>query len=483
MRIDLQSSNLSKSVLEVAQEHTNTGKISISLYGSYADNFINGKEKLPYIKKDGIMQWNISIREATLYDLGQTFCLNVGNHPEIEFEEVQNWGTFEPDLKVLDDVFGKYLKSAIKGWRPKKKAIQIKELVKFVRWTHTDPRFVMDAIWLREFYTLQEFSSLFMVGRRRAKRILESAGYLKKDTDDTYNLIPQRRESVRDCLEKAESACQALGYKAAWNVKWKNWRYKKIIGIGEAIAGFGKQKEFFTNIMSDWEEPAYSKRQGQGEKILIVIFTIAMALFVGLVVLAFIYHVSTNAMEGGSGIYGFWGSIAGSMIAGLITIFTTYLIIQRGYKVDYHQERMAALPFFEMNVVARNFSTQTGELPNHVKEIINRNACFSSELFDDEMLIEIVNIGNGTAFQTVMEGLTPFYEEPSYQSISLGKKKYMIVRNRNSGACKLKYYDIYGNYYYQEFHFAVDYSQKDLLEVGTKPPELILRTNRIRYIQ
>lgn len=50
MNIQLEDCNLSQTILEFAQENTSTGKISLKLYGSHADNRTNGKERLPYIK-------------------------------------------------------------------------------------------------------------------------------------------------------------------------------------------------------------------------------------------------------------------------------------------------------------------------------------------------------------------------------------------------------------------------------------------------
>ena len=73
-------------------------------------------------------------------------------------------------------------------------------------------------------------------------------------------------------------------------------------------------------------------------------------------------------------IYGFWSGIVGALLAGLVTIFTTYFIIRRSYKVDYHAERIAAMPFFTVKTVSLDFSLEK-DLPEEVENIRKKNAC------------------------------------------------------------------------------------------------------------
>lgn len=48
MFIQLEDCDLSQTILEFAQKNTSTGKISLKSYGEHANNWINGKERLPY---------------------------------------------------------------------------------------------------------------------------------------------------------------------------------------------------------------------------------------------------------------------------------------------------------------------------------------------------------------------------------------------------------------------------------------------------
>jgi ABC-type Fe3+ transport system permease subunit len=117
----------------------------------------------------------------------------------------------------------------------------------------------------------------------------------------------------------------------------------------------GKKQRFMSNGLSNWKEPAYGERKEHGEKILIATLTIGMAAFVIIIMTMFIWQFSTKPNELSDTLYSFWGSIIGAMIAGLVTICTTYLIIRRSYKIDYHRERMDVLPFFEIKMIKKSF--------------------------------------------------------------------------------------------------------------------------------
>lgn len=45
----------------------------------------------------------------------------------------------------------------------------------------------------------------------------------------------------------------------------------------------------------------------------------------------------------------FWGAISGALISGIATVITTWLIIRRSYKIDYHRERIESLPILQLS--------------------------------------------------------------------------------------------------------------------------------------
>lgn len=142
-------------------------------------------------------------------------------------------------------------------------------------------------------------------------------------------------------------------------------------------------------MKSSWDEPAYSKRKEWPEIVLSTFLTIGMAVFVFGIIILFLFQMKNSSGKYTDSLFGFWGSVAGAMIDGLVTI-------------------------------------------------------------------------NG---------------------IVVGKKKYLIVYSREYINCKLRYYDIYGNYYYQQFKSEYSSDNNLHMDLNGNPPELILRTDRIRYKQ
>ena len=261
--------------------------------------------------------------------------------------------------------------------------------------------------------------------------------------------------------------------------------YRKVEYIGDRISEYGRKKNYFNINNIDWNEPAYKKTENPMDKLLSAFLVIVMLIFVIVIVGSFMYQFGSAGGNTNDSLYGFWGSIAGSMIAGLITIFTTYLIIQRSYKIDYHQERIAMLAFFEVRIISNHFSTESkDDIPKKVRNIFNNHIYYDNCIKDDAMLIEFKNVGRGPAFQVAIEGLTEDYENPFFQSIVVMNKKYVVCYSLYNINIKVRFCDIYGNYYYQSFVSERNsYSDESYCELNTRPPELLLRTKKTRYIQ
>lgn len=483
--MNIEECDIRQSIFDFAAENTQTGNISLALYGEKADNWINGNGRIPFILIEGKMQWNIPLKDVRVYDLAKTFQLNLGNNLEIEFEEVQNWGSFRGDLQKQNSVFDKFLKHIIKEWKPKERNIYTYALMEYIRHTEVPLDFVFDAIWIRDSYSLEEFEFMFSVTKKEADNILRCAGYEKKKCNQNYYLKIQRKKNIIDCIEKAFSVIDVKGNEGNVFYQVKRSWLRKIENIGEYLAEYGRRKNYYNIPTIDWMEPAYHKREDRLDKVLCFFLVLGMLVFIVTIVGVFSYQITVKNQNNSDSLYNFWGAIAGSMIAGLITIFTTYLIIQRSYKIDYHQERIAVLPFFEVSIISNHFSTQIDEdIPADVKDIIENHICYSTCLMEDAMLIEFKNVGSGPAFQVKVEGLTDFYEEPVFQSIVVDNRKYMICYSRNDVKFKTKFYDIYGNYYYQCFTAESNFSgDEGYFELNTNPPEIVLRTKRTRYIQ
>lgn len=484
MIIELSECDLKKTIFELASEYTTTGNISLAMYGDKADNWINGYGRIPYIQIDGEMHWNISIKNITIYDLAKTFQLNIDNNLEIELDEVQNWGAYSDNLSYQNNIFKKILASTVKTWKPNAGKINVNYLLRFIEYSGVQFDFVLDAIWLRDLYSMEDFINLFSVTKKEADNILRCAGYIKKRSDKYYILQMQRKQNIIDGIEKTFGIISLKSHELNILRRVQLKGYKKVELLGEKIAEYGRKKNYFNINTIDWNEPALKKSEDTIEKVLSVLLIIVMLSFVIVIVGAFMYQFGKVDDNTNDSLYGFWGSIAGSMIAGLITIFTTYFIIQRSYKIDYHQERMAVLPFFETRIMANHFSTELGEVPKKVKKIINNHICFDDCIKEDAMLIEFKNVGRGPAFQVVIEGLTDDYNNPLFQSIVVMNKKYVVCYSFNKINIKVRFCDVYGNYYYQCFVLERNSNDNEsYCELNATPPELLLRTKKTRYIQ
>ena len=102
---------------------------------------------------------------------------------------------------------------------------------------------------------------------------------------------------------------------------------------------------------------------------------------------------------------GFWGAILGSLIAGCATICTTYLIIHRDYKIDYHRERISVMPVLSIRpiLMEEKYINDSGEWIN---DEIAEEDYYNMHFFDDQTsvkLFEIKNNGLGIAFNVRRE--------------------------------------------------------------------------------
>ena len=98
------------------------------------------------------------------------------------------------------------------------------------------------------------------------------------------------------------------------------------------------------------------------------------------------------------------------------------------------------------------------------------------------MMISIKNQGRGPAYHVEIAGRWPDYEDVSSRSIMVDDQKYLLIPFYESERVRLTYYDLYGNFYSQEFYGNVN-ETRTYMRFESDPPRLELRTNRIRYRQ
>ena len=170
-------------------------------------------------------------------------------------------------------------------------------------------------------------------------------------------------------------------------------------------------------------------------------------------------------------------ALIGTVLFGLptlVTIFTTYLIIKRSYKVDNHQERMSALPHFRLYMVPVEKDRMK------MRKKLERTAqCYIRDCGPDSIVLAVENVGKDEAFDVVVMG-RGLDDGVFIKSMHVGEKKYLMFEYTPGYEIKIQYEDIYGNRYYQRFEPEVN---ENKIWFNARIPELILRTDRVRYQQ
>lgn len=483
MKIAIEDYDLHQSLSSIIGQASITGNLSISLYPD-EQNWMNANEALPYVYRNGKIEWNVPIQQVTLKDIAKTFQMNAGCTHEFEIVESQFWTSGETDLQLLTRCFMKFWKKTMKNWGPERIHVSSKVLEKFLLHTGVLPVSVFHAIWIRDFYELDEFSKMFSVSKKQGKIILTASGYQKKTCDTYYMRQNSRMREIEKCIEKSNEAATKLGPLVCFNNRLKNNIAMRAVQSADRKKERAMRFAYMSNPMACCDEPAYGKREERIEHLLIAVISIVMVIFVVAICVMFIWQLNHTYSEQLGSIFGFWGSILGALIAGVVTIFTTYFIIRRSYKVDYHTERIMAMPFFNIVEEFHDISIDRNEMPKKVKKFWSSHICdcVGGDLGTRYNLLKIKNQGRGPAFRMEISGAWPDYENYGWRSMAVDETYYIAVPNYSNEKIKLTYYDLYGNYYFQLFVIHEN-EDRTCMRFEGDPPELIIRTNRIRYTQ
>lgn len=285
-------------------------------------------------------------------DFLKTF--EIQNHETVTVENVSYTVGDEIDCQELLKVFSGFYRECIRKWEPKGRHLDYRYFKRFILSKGVYVSDVLHAIWIKDSYTVHECAGIFQISPKHAKMLLQAAGYQKRTCETYFWCDYARKAAIEECVEKAFSVLRDLPNVAKAKMHIVNWLGNQITSFGDRVADRGRRMTYMTAPNRVWKEPAYSERKYKREKCFSVICLTVMIGFSLAVIGLFIKQFQTLQQQGAPGadfgtLYGFYGSIVGSVIAGLVTIFTTYLIIKRSYKVDNHQERMGALPHFRLD--------------------------------------------------------------------------------------------------------------------------------------
>lgn len=183
----------------------------------------------------------------------------------------------------------------------------------------------------------------------------------------------------------------------------------------------------------------------------------------------------------------FWGAIIGAVLSGLATVVTTWLIIRRSYRIDYHRERIEFLPILQLS--ARNDIELELRDSKHLQDIIKHYRIWNrgwDELPETFKVFEIKNVGKGIAIKPKIasEVEEAVFGVPSFAAI-VSQESVLFIEDFDyvyNGAITFSFFDIFDNFYNQNFLLDVD-EEESIWNIQMSMPQLVLKTQRIRYEQ
>jgi len=275
------------------------------------------------------------------------------------------------------------------------------------------------------------------------------------------------------------------------NKSWETLK-RRVMRIGHNILtllGFiiGEPRIGFTP-----ESQAIAKRRRNR----IIIFLIVILLMALLVIISIPWIRYYNLLiqseialsDGFLFIASFWGAILGAIVTGFATVITTWLIINRSNRLDYHRERIEHLPVLSIREIRGvSFVEDSILLPNGITLSQSQSYQEVNVYCDNDLnkFFELSNIGSGMAIAIETRDLTDEHNEAYFPGITTKDIVYLVYGvplEAKNGKITFAFKDIFDNQYQQNFHYEIN-ANRDIRFSGGSVPELIKPTMRFRYVQ
>lgn len=305
--------------------------------------------------------------------------------------------------------------------------------------------------------------------------LLYFSGYEKKE--DYYYLVEDRRWKIINACNATkccEDSGSILGFGDRINFLRRNYYLKKQ----------EKYEAKSDEISLKYKANAFKVDPANGERIsshssLFSKIMIGLVVLLGGITLIWIIRMYSNLNGTDENTLNFCNTLLAASLPCFATLITTYLLIQHEYKVDYHRERMSSLPIFKFEHVDKEFL-----LKRNKKDGLRKKA---KNVFVDTAYIDITdsnfdvyklsNIGYGIGFNVRHNRGDEVF---SFGDIVQGGYCYIGMKKYSSLGYAIEFTDIYGNKYIQSFEVDRNGTNYSIMNY---PPELVLRTKRLRYQQ
>jgi hypothetical protein len=396
------------------------------------------------------------------------------------------------DKRIVNEQFYNYWVKENKHWRTKvkRKKGKYKILMKVAkRYNSLSYEIVREILGLGHYVSSVKLRHLFVWTPKEYNCILEFIGYERNADGFSYFCNHNRYEQMQkicDSIEAYIKICNENNNKFDYSYKQKVLGYlsRGFRRFGQYFINHGEEIEVKINASASSVDPANGEREHKIQNItyaIIVVLMIICALGGTIFVGKSINEAMPNpdTLLDWSVSSGFWGAILGSLVAGCATICTTYLIIHRDYKIDYHRERMAVLPVLSIRTVL-NESVYIDNRGDWINQGIAEADYYNIYTYDDNIngkLFEIKNNGTGIAFNVRRENSEG---GDFFGDFMQNEKKYIRLYVRDERRIVLVFNDMYENIYTQALTIKKHFNQYIVM---VSVPELVMRTNRARYQQ
>lgn len=449
--------------------------IYIKPYGHESVSWINTFHCVPYVNANGVIKWKVPFSEVTVEQIIDTFCESEHSDSNVIIKDI-NYAVFEDyDLYDIAKVFVNTLRYKWKNWFPKIQSTRrkIKILRQFIINTGVMPRDVVGAVFTNNHYTIQEFARIFNVTDNIAKDLLDCFGYEKKEPLYYYELREFKKSEIIDSIDQSEAI---RTNEPEYNIfkRILLWRANKLSNRSYCLREKSDKIRYKFEPMAevDNSEPVYIKRHDDVKLVVWFVLTQICVVF-AFCLIDKTYGKSTSTSQ--------YSALIAAIISGIISVTTTRWTLNRNLRIDFHQERLKVLPIINIKYIGEIIDDI--DLDDSIRNILASKSCYQYVCVGDRMLIEYSNIGCGTAFKVFDNGdLAQSYDQISLETLTPDDKKYMVIEYYDELTCRMQFRDVYGNFYYQVIHGKIDYGFNQI-QFNADPPEMVRRTNRIRYQQ
>ena len=328
---------------------------------------------------------------------------------------------------------------------------------------------------------IEKIPELNNVSNKKLEVILFLSGYKKKSSSELYYLDGNRKKTILNvcAATKVFSEQKQLDYSVIEKVN-----YKKQQRIDDKINRlYEKRKRINLKHAGNafYVDPANGERHGFIIRIIYPLIFLAIITCVSFIFLRSSIQLSNMAKEGKVSfvdLSAFYGVIIGSVVTGLVTAFTTFLMIQREYKVDYHHERVEALPVFTILKVrnSKQYFDEHGKYLGNDERLYVK--CSFGAIEENPLVIRMKNSGKGIALEVTIDNA----DEDFLGDFDVREEKlvYFPYNFAEKFFMNIKFRDIYDNIYTQRFEL---YNMGEETLVRNYSPMLVMRTSRVRYQQ